>query len=413
MKEIWREYWAEYRGSGRAGKGAVLDEVCRKTGYHRKYVISVLNGPLRDGDEERPKRRRKSRYKPGTVGVLHAVWEASGYPWSVRLKAMLPLWLPWVRAHGLFLSPEAEKALLGMSARQMDRYLAPKRRAAKKRLYGRTKPGTLLRHQIPVRTSHWDADKPGYLEGDTVSHSGPSASGEWVHSLNVTDILSCWVETRAVKGNSEAGVSEALEEIRHALPFKALELDTDNGSEFINWQVVRYCEKHKIAFTRSRPYKKDDNAHVEQKNWTHVRKVFGWQRYDTSAQQEAMNALYRNELRLMMNLFQPCVKLVEKHHVGTKVIRRYDAPQAPLDRLVAYYGEDHLPPKVALFAALRKRIDPMELGKRIDQALEALNRPAAAPPARRMANAAQRAEGSPRAALCATSKDNDHASLLR
>lgn len=410
-KVMWREYWKEYRVASREEKTRLLDEFCGRTGYHRKYAIALLSGPAQEEKKEGVKRRRGRHYPGEAVAVLQAVWEAAGYPWSVRLKAMLPLWLPWVRKHGYRLSAEAEAALGTLSPRQMDRYLAPKRRLAKKRLYGRTKPGTLLRRQIPVRTAYWDAKEPGYVEADTVSHSGPSATGEWVHSLNVTDIFSCWVETRAVLGNSESAVSLALDGIRKALPFAMLELDTDNGGEFINYQVYRYCEKNRIAFTRSRPYKKDDNAHIEQKNWTHVRKVFGWQRYDTVEEKDAMNSLYQGPLRLMMNLFQPCVKLVEKRHAGTRVSRRYDSAQTPLDRLVAYYGEKHLPPKVAFFVALRKRLDPLSLARDIDKALGVLNRPA--PQASPKALKPRAGQGCPRAALAAVPQEALHAPSLR
>ena len=412
VKMVWREYWVEYRRAGRAGKGELLNEFCRLTGYHRKYAIGLLNGPV-DRVTEPVRRKRKARYTKTALRVVERIWVVAGYPWSVRLKGMLPLWLPWARAHVAGLTAEVEAQVLSISARQMDRHLSAKRRAAKKRLYGRTKPGTLLRRQIPVRTQHWDVEGPGFTEADTVSHSGPSASGEWVHSVNVTDIYSGWVETRAVMGASEEAVTGAVESIQGGLPFDLLGLDSDNGSEFINHGLLRYCRERGIAFTRSRPYKKDDNAHIEQKNWTHVRKVFGWARMDTEEGRAAMDALYRHELRVMMNLFQPSVKLLEKHHVGSKVVRRYGAPQTPLDRLVDYYGKDHLPAKVAVLLALRGRIDPFELASRIDSALERLLRPKSIRPGADSTAGAARVEGCPRAALHATPKEAPHAPTLR
>ena len=174
----------------------------------------------------------------------------------------------------------------------MDRRLRVQRLQWKRRIYGRTRPGTLLKHQIAVRTEHWDVKVPGFTEVDLVSHSGDSARGEFAHSLNITDIHTGWTETRALLGRSRAAVLEALEEIRSALPFRLLGLDSDNGSEFINWHLGAWCSQHDIYFTRGRRYKKDDNAHIEQKNWTHVRKLLGWERYDSLAAVEAMNDLY-------------------------------------------------------------------------------------------------------------------------
>jgi transposase InsO family protein len=305
---------------------------------------------------------------------LAQIWKAAGYPWSARLKALLPQWLPWTRGHVRGLTPEVERELLKMSPRQMDRRLQDKKRRLKGRIYGRTKPGTLLKHHIPVKTDHWDVTEPGYCEIDLVSHSGPHASGEFIYSLNVTDIHTGWCETRAIMGKGETGVVDALEDIRQALPFVLKGIDSDNGSEFINYHLLRYCKKHRIQFTRSRPYKKDDNAHIEQKNWTHVRKLVGWDRYDTPAQLEAIQGLYQGSWRAMMNLYQPCVKLKEKVRIGSRVTRRYDQPQTPLDRLVACYGGKRLPQAVRVQCQQRDHTDPFMLSKGIDKALGALTR---------------------------------------
>jgi hypothetical protein len=412
VKLVWREYWQEYRVAGRAKKGELLEEISRRTGYHRKYLIRLLNQPLEEVKAPH-RRKRKATYTLRALRVVEGIWVAAGYPWSVRLKALLPLWLPWARAHWPGLTPEVEAQVLTISPRQMDRHLAAKRRTAKKRLYGRTKPGTLLRRQIPVKTSHWDVKGPGFTEVDTVSHSGPCASGEWIHSLNMTDIFSGWVETRAMMGASEEGAVEAIEEIRRNLPFELLGIDSDNGSEFINHHLLRYCQGRQIAFTRSRPNKKNDNAHIEQKNWTHVRKVFGWGRFDTHAQRDAMNDLYRHELRVMMNLFQPSVKLIEKRHIGSRITRRYDAPQTPLDRLVAFYGKDALPPNLALLLALRQQLDPFELASRIERALERFHLPQGARTGVASPGRAASREGCPRAALAAQPQETSHAPILR
>jgi hypothetical protein len=275
--------------------------------------------------------------------------------------------MPWVikRFH---LSPKLQQQLLKISPRTMDLKLKAKKRLLKKKIYGRTKPGTLLKHHIPLKTDHWDVTTPGFTEADLVSHSGNSAEGEFIHSLNQTDIHTTWVETRAVMGKGQAGVLNAVEEMQRALPFELLGMDSDNGSEFINYHLKTYCDQRKIQFTRSRPYKKDDNAHIEQKNWTHVRKLFGYVRYDSQQALTAMNDLYRNELRLFQNLFQPSVKLAQKIRVGSKLKRLYAKPQTPFERVCACSQAN--PTKVAHFKKLLESLDPFLLSQTIDQKLD-------------------------------------------
>lgn len=373
-QKVLVSYRKRYGSGDRSERSAILDEFCKMTGYHRKYATLLLG---RRGPEatQAPRRRRGTSYSAQSIRVLESIWSAAGYPWSVRLKALLPLWLPWARKHIAGLTDEIEAELLRISARQIDRRLADKKRALKRRIYGRTKPGTLLKHHIPIRTDNWDIYEPGFSEVDLVSHSGPWASGEFLHSLNLTDIVSGWVETRAVMGKGEAGVVEAIDDIRRSLPFALCGLDSDNGSEFINNHLYRYCKTRRIQFTRGRPYKKDDNAHIEQKNWTHVRRVFGWDRYDTLELRQAMNNLYAKDLRLMMNLFQPSVKLLTKERVGSTLRRRYDAPKTPLDRLVEHYqaAGQALPLKLQRLARLRARLDPFELSQAIDEQLERIH----------------------------------------
>jgi hypothetical protein len=303
------------------------------------------------------------------IQALTVIWEAAGYPWSVRLKALLPLWLPWARRR-LRLSATVCRHLRTISPRQIDRRLAPAKRTLKTRRYGRTKPGTLLKHHIPLKTDHWDVTVPGFTELDLVAHAGDRADGEFAHSLNVTDIHTTWGETRAVLGKSEARVQTALDEIRQALPFRLQGIDSDNGTEFINDHLYRYCQAQGIQFTRGRPYKKDDNAHIEQKNWTHVRKLVGYLRYDTPAAVAALNALYRHELRLFQNLFLPSVKLLRKERVGARLRRRYDVPRTPLDRLRACAAAD--PASIASWVALRDQLDPFALSQAIDRKIERL-----------------------------------------
>lgn len=366
--EYLKAIHARYRQAARGEKQRILDEFCHVTGYHRKSALRLLNGPP-PGRHPPLRRRRGPRYGTRVIQVLAAIWTVAGYPWSVRLKALLPLWLPWARAR-FRLPPPLERQLLALSPRQMDRRLAPHRHQVKSRLYGRTKPGTLLKHHIPLRTDRWDVTVPGFTEVDLVAHSGECAHGEFLHSLNLTAIHTTWVETRAVLGRGQAGVQHALEELRQALPFRLRGIDSDNGSEFINAHLYRYCQAQAIQFTRGRPYKKDDNAHVEQKNWTHVRKLMGDVRYESPEARDAMNALYRHELRLFQNLFLPSVKLVRKSRVGARVRRVYDPAQTPLERVRACPEAD--PVKVAHLTTLRARLDPFALAQAIDQKLERL-----------------------------------------
>ena len=363
-QEYVQAIYHRYRGARRPEKRTILDEFCQVTGHHRKHAIRLLNSPAPGA--ARPPRRRPPRYSPAVIAALRSIWEAAGYPWSVRLKALLPLWLPWARRR-LHLRPAVEQQGLAISPRQIDRRLAPHRRELRKRLYGRTKPGTLLKHHIPLKTDRWDVVMPGFTEIDLVAHCGSLGEGEFVHSLNLTDIHTTWVETAAVLGKSQVAVQTALAELREALPFALRGIDSDNGSEFINQHLYDYCQAQEIQFTRGRPYKKDDNAHIEQKNWTHVRKLLGYLRYDSPAAQTAIHALYRHELRLFQNLFLPSVKLLAKERVGARVRRRYDAPRTPLDRVLAC--PEMVPAAAAQLQCQRARLDPFALAATIDQKL--------------------------------------------
>jgi transposase InsO family protein len=369
-REYLQAVYDRYQKAGRKDKRAILSEFCANAGYNRKYAIRLLNGP-RPEKGWRPPRRRGVSYGQPVLAVLTAVWEAAGYPWSVRLKALLPGWMPWIRKR-FRLRPEVEKQLLQISPRQIDRRLKAAKTQRRRRIYGRTKPGYLLKHHIPVKTDRWDVQSPGFTEVDLVSHSGNSASGEFAHTLNVTDIHTTWTESGAVLGRGEEAVKRALNEIAGVLPFRLLGVDSDNGSEFINWHLKRWCEQKDIQMTRGRPYKKDDNAHIEQKNWTHVRKLLGWERYDTHEAVEAMNDLYRHELRLWLNLFLPSVKLVKKVRVGSKVRRVYDGPRTPFERVRMCRTADR--EQVGRLEELRKTLDPFQLANTIERKLDGIYR---------------------------------------
>lgn len=364
--EYFKAIYPRYHQAERVLRRQILDEFCQVCGYHRKYAIRLLNGPP-PRKPNRERRCRRATYGAQLIGVLSHIWEAAGYPWSVRLKALLPLWMSWAKKR-FPLTASLQQQLLEISPATIDRRLAAKKQTLRKNLYGRTKPGSLLKHHIPIKTDCWDVTTPGFTEVDLVSHSGDCAGGEFLHSLNMTDIHTTWVETHAVMGKGEKRVADAIEQMRGALPFTLRGIDSDNGSEFINHHLYRYCQGRKIQFTRGRPYKKDDNAHIEQKNWTHVRKLMGYVRYDSEEALEAMNDLYQNELRLFQNLFQPSVKLVKKIRVGSKVKRVYDAPQTPFQRVCESAQAD--PAKIAHLKKRLESLDPFLLSKTIEQKLD-------------------------------------------
>jgi hypothetical protein len=370
--EYFKQIYNRYHKSTLRVKQIILNEFCKICRYNRKYAIRKLNGPHpEDTKQTKCPRKRKRIYSNTAITIIESVWEAAGYPWSQRLKIILREWMPWIKTH-YPITKRLEKELLSISPRQLDRRLKTKRDKAKSRMYGRTKPGTLLRHQIPIRTDNFDVDRPGYAEIDTVSHSGNSAEGDFAYTVNQTDIQSTWTESRAVLGKGETAVVDALDEMRMNSPFPILAYDPDNGGEFINWHLVRYCKDHKIALTHSRPYKKDDQAHIEQKNWTHVRKLIGYDRYDSPQAIDAMNDLYKNELRLLMNLFMPSVKLLQRKRIGSKLIRKYDSPQTPFQRLLASRYADPL--KIKELGALRHSMDPFILAKTINVKLNLIFR---------------------------------------
>lgn len=355
------------RAQDRKQKGRIIDEVCNTLRCHRKHAIRLLNGKYLS--LERPFRQREQRYDERLIEVLKSVWEASQYLWSERLKAALPLWLPWCRRRWK-LSAQEEQQLLRMSPSTMDRRLAPYKKQLGRRIYGKTKPGKFLRQKIPIQTESWKVPEPGWTETDTVSHSGPSAHGMFAYTINETDLFSGWGESMSVLGKGSTGVVKALDEMRKAMPFEQKGLDSDNGEEFINWHLERYCQQTGLKHFRSRPYKKDDQAHIEQKNWTQVRKLIGWDRYDTQEAVAAMNDFYRGEHRLLINLFLPSVKLSKKIRVGSKIKRIYTQARTPLDCLLESGMGDRA--KLEAYRKLRERLNPFELSQTIDKKLEVI-----------------------------------------
>lgn len=323
-----------YRMATKRGKQRILDEVCQVCDYNRKYAIRLLNAPphcARARSDSRP--GRSPQYTDPDIGrFLKRLWKASNLACGKRLKVMIPLWLPFDQS----IAAEARERLDTISAATIDRLLAPVRRLHTKRGLATTKPGSLLKKHIPIKTNQWDEHVPGFLEADTVAHCGSSMAGMFAFTLNAVDIATNWSEQRALWGKGERSTLEALTSIEAALPFRVRGFDCDNGSEFINWTILAHYTKRKrpVAYTRSREYHKNDNAHVEGKNWTHVRQYLGYERFDDPTIVPLLNDLYTNEWRLLMNFFLPSVKLTDKQRVKSRTIKTYDAPKTPLQRVL-------------------------------------------------------------------------------
>jgi len=345
-KEYIEAIFLRYKKAPYKEKTIILDEFCATCGYHRKHAIRLLRRFKRFIKPKTKKRGRSPVYQREILlKPLKQIWLSADLPCSKRLKAILPLWLPgYVQSFGS-LPPELSQALLTISATTIDRFLNPIRIQYKKRRRTTTKPGTLLRKQIPIKTNQWDESRPGFLEADTVAHCGKSLSGMFAYTIDCVDIATGWTEQRAIWGKGETAVLEQIQEIQKSLPFPLLGFDCDNGSEFLNHHLLRHFteRKHPIQFTRSRAYHKDDNAHVEQKNWTHVRQWLGYQRLDHPKIVPLLNNLYRQEWRLFHNFFCPSMKLLSKERIGSKTLKHHDPPKTPYQRIIE---SPHIPPNV-------------------------------------------------------------------
>jgi len=337
-KEYMETIYLRYkRTTKRAEKSALITELCVTCNWHRKHVIRALKNFKRFTKAKPKKRGKPSKYnQPLILEPLKKIWLTANLPCSKRLKAILPLWLKSYAEEFGGLPLDAVKALLKISAPTIDRLLKPTR--VKYRHHGRatTKPGTLLKKQIPVKTDQWDETRPGFLEADTVAHCGETLLGDFAYTIDFVDIATGWTEQRAVWQKGKVGVVKQIEDMESSLPFSLLGFDSDNGCEFLNYHLMRHFSQRDkpVQFTRSRPYHKDDNAHVEQKNWTHVRQWLGYHRIDKPKAVALMNDLYTKEWRLYHNFFMPSVKLIEKKLIAGKTIKRYDMPKTPYQRLL-------------------------------------------------------------------------------
>jgi hypothetical protein len=362
---ITREMAKRYGRASKKQRGLMLDELCALAGYNRSYAARLLREQARGAAPRRRRRRgRRPVYDRELLAPLTKIWATLGGICGKRVAAAMAGTIAALERHGEVSLTEAQRAqLLAMSARTIDRLLSAKRRRL--RLQGRamTKPGSLLKSQIPVRTfAEWDQAKAGFLEIDLVAHEGGDPRGEFAYSLCCSDVASGWTEPRVVRNRARTWTLEALKDVRASLPFPLLGLDSDNGSEFINAHLATWTAEQKISFSRSRPNEKNDSCFVEQKNWSVIRREVGYGRYDTQAERDLIAAIYA-DLRLYVNFFLPSMKLIAKERRGARVQKRYDRPATPYQRLLALKALDEATKR--RLAAQYLALNPAALRRRL------------------------------------------------
>lgn len=373
---------ARYQGSSKKQKGRILEEFVESTGYNRCYASFLLSRHGRRvrvdtkttlvGDvSKRVRKKRELIYGPDVLAALRKIWANLDFLCGKRLKAVLGETLSKMERWGeIDVTAQTKEKLERISSATIDRMLAPERKRLELKSRSGTKPGTLLKNQIKIRTSgDWDETKPGFAEVDLVSHSGGDERGDFAQSLCLTDVASTWSDAETVRNKAQVNVFEGLKNIRKRLPFRLLGIDSDNGGEFINAHLVAYCKQEDITFTRSRPYRKNDNCFVEEKNYTLVRRAVGYLRYETPEELEVMNRLYHYWC-LRSNYFLPTMKLVSKQRIGSKVVKKYDSPRTPYQRLLE---SPHVPPRVKQqLRQTYKELNPAQLTREIARLQQAL-----------------------------------------
>jgi hypothetical protein len=369
-REALARIHGRYQRAGRPHKTRILNEFCATCGYHPKSALRLLNHPLRTAP---PKRSGpKVIYDPGEMlPVLKAVWLASDQLCSKLLKAALPEWLEHYERRSAPLGKAFKEKLLGISPAQIDRLLRPSRVQHPKQGLSATRPGTLLRHAVPTRSGPPSTTQPGSVEADTVAHCDDSTEGDYVNSLTFTELFSGWTENRAIWNKSGEAVLVQLKALEGVVPYAMKDFHTDNGGEFLNWALHRHLTGRavKLPWTRSRAYRKNDNAHCEQKNWTHVRQLFGHDRFAHPELVGLMNDLYANEWSQFTNHFKPTFKLRKREKVNGKTKRTYEPkPQTPHQRLLASPDIDEA--TKAKLRADHTALDPFALKKSIEVKLK-------------------------------------------
>lgn len=367
--ELLKEVKSRYLKATVEEKTRILDEFCKNVGYNRKYATRILQTRhhYKTGTKAVPK-----KYLGRVLEIVIKVWELLNYPCGARLKPILLPMAESLASHREIteLNEITKEQLSQIGSATLDRYLSKEKKV---RRLGRgrslTRHGSLLKSSVPIRITNWDTAIIGFMEMDTVAHCGDVLSGEFVYSLDMVEIATGWSEQIAVMGKGEAGIVKAIEEIKQGLPFELKGLDSDTGSEFVNWHMVRWCKENNLSFTRSRPYYKNDNAYVEQKNYTHIRKWLGYRRYDNGKQLKLINDLYRNELRQFNNFFLPVMKIKSKEKVNNSVCKKtYDIAQTPYQRIMR---SNHIPPETKhRLQKLYESLNPVKLKEAITAKLK-------------------------------------------
>lgn len=362
-----------YQKAKKKEKSGILSELCENTGYNRSYARRILGTKGKKNNKNKNYAPRGRKYDTGVFYPLRRIWIAADGICGQRLAPFLPEFLAVLeRNKEIKVNKKIRKKLLEISSSTIDRMLAATRRSYQLTGRSTTKPGTLLRSAIPIRTfSDWDETRPGFMEVDLVAFCGESPKGDFVNGLNMTDVFSGWVTLEAVMGKPQGRIHQAIKQGRLRLPFTMLGLDSDNGTEFINWILKRYCEEWKISFTRIRPYRKNDNCFVEQKNYTVLRRFLGYARYDTWEQLTIVQEIFKL-VEVYVNFFQPIMKLKNKTRVGAKVKKTYESAKTPYRRVLAsgILTKD----KQAQLEELYQILNPMEIKRKISKLTEKLNK---------------------------------------
>ncbi|MGB4853243.1 MAG: integrase [Ignavibacteria bacterium] len=367
--EYLHEIIERYTKAGKEEKKKILDEFCTVCIYHRKYAIKLLNQfPFPEINKQRKRAGRKKKYHTeGVINYLKTLWKKTNLICSDRLKAAIPIWLPIYKKSIFSLSKKDEELLREISPATIDRILAKYRGKYTKRGLCTTRPGSIIRDLIPIKTNQWEENRPGFIEVDLVAHCGTSVAGEYINTLDIVDIATGWTSQRAVWGKGEVNTLKAIREIELTLPFKIRGFDSDNGKEFMNYRLLKYFKHRKepVNYTRSRAYNKNDNAHIEEKNWTVVRQYIGYDRLNNPEQLDLLNDLYRNDLNYFLNFFLPSMKLISKERKGSKIKKKYDKAKTPFQRLLESkeIGEDK---KIELIRIFNK-LDPFKLQNNIER----------------------------------------------
>lgn len=350
----------------------LLNEIVETTGMNRRYLIGLLQAKFDLAYKKiRQRKRRKPTYDGQVLHYLKKVWDILDCPCGQRLAPVLSEMIKVLeRCKEILFPNEVKEKLQTISSSTIDRLLREFKAGKRRRLHGTTKPGSLLKKQIPIVLSRYNVSELGHSEIDLAAHNGGNPEGEFANTLTDTDLSSGWTEEEAFLGKAQTRVQQALENIDHRRPFKRKSIDSDTGAEFINWHLYDWCVEEKIIFTRGRPGKKNDNPHVEQKNWTHVRKLVGYHRYDTEQHVGLLNDLYRNEWRLYENFFQPTIKLVEKKRIGGHVKKTYEIAKTPYQRIME--SKEVNEQTKAELKNVYESLNPAELKRQIERKLDAL-----------------------------------------